>query len=95
MTRRKKRGHIQVVSEILDECIKPQKKTNIMSRLSLSYKMVVDYLLELQEAKLVETSGENEFVTTASPSIFSNPISFCYKLLDESYDLKVLMEGVT
>ena len=64
---RKHRTHLQIVTEVLDKCIKPQKKTSLMYSTNLSYKMVTDYLSELQEAELLEVSAlsENKYFTTA------------------------------
>ena len=64
---RKHRTYLQIVTEVLDKCIKPQKKTSLMYSTNLSYKMVTDYLSELQEAELLEVSAlsENKYFTTA------------------------------
>jgi len=56
VTQKKNRIHSQIVSEILDRCAEPQTKTSIMYRSNLSYNMLTNYLLELQNAGLIEST---------------------------------------
>ncbi len=68
----KKQINLQIVSEILDKCVKPQTKTSIVHDSVLSCQMLDDYLAELQEAELLEAStlSEAKYVTTAKGLIY-------------------------
>ena len=64
----KKQINLQIVSEILDKCVRPQTKTSIAHDSVLSCQMLDDYLAELQEAELLEAS-------TLSEAKYFNPFS--------------------
>ena len=62
---KRKRDRLQIISEILESCLNPKSKTAIMFSVNLSYRMLVGYVTELQEAKLLEFFSEtSKYVTT-------------------------------
>ena len=83
---RKKRTHLQIVSDILEKCIKPQNKTSIMYQSNLSYTMMTSYLLELQQAKLLEVSfySEKEYAITARGREYLEKYRALQKIVDLS-----------
>ena len=81
----KRRIHSQIVSDILNKCVNPQNKTNIMYGSNLSYKMLTEYLSELTDAGLLETSVFSEakyFITTKGKEYLKK-----YRELQEIADL--------
>src|SRR5512146_2929924 len=50
----KRRSRFQIMSEILQLCIKPQKKTFIMYKTSLNHEMLTSILEEMKETKILE-----------------------------------------
>ena len=49
-----KRNSLEIMAEILSLCEKPQTKTRVMYRTNLSWKMVQQYLSQLQSLELLE-----------------------------------------
>ena len=52
---KRNRDHLHIITEILEQCQKPQTKWAIVTSLNLSHKMLVSYLTELEYTKLIET----------------------------------------
>lgn len=60
-----RRGRLQIIAEILDLCIRPKKKTHIMSEVKLSFRQLKTYLNKLQKAGLLEMHyGKGRYLTT-------------------------------
>jgi len=60
-----RRGHFQIIAEILELCIRPQKKTRIMYEVYLSFSQSKMYLNKLQKAGLMKLHhSEERYVTT-------------------------------
>jgi predicted transcriptional regulator len=67
ISRRRNRDHLHIISEILEQCQKPRNRTAIMRSLNLSYKMLISYLADLQEAKLLEAHSNATFTYVTTP----------------------------
>ncbi|HTY74951.1 MAG TPA: winged helix-turn-helix domain-containing protein [Candidatus Nanoarchaeia archaeon] len=54
ISKKRNRDRLEIVSEILAFCKKPQSRTSIMVDLAMNPKMLAKFLLEMQQAKLLE-----------------------------------------
>jgi predicted transcriptional regulator len=54
MLGRERRTRFGIIAEILGFCKKPQSKTRIMHKINMSWNTLEKYLMELQQAGLVE-----------------------------------------
>ncbi len=63
----KKRGHLQVMFEVLDVCKLPQNKTRIMQQAALSYNQLRAILEVLEKYKLLEVKegSKKKYVASA------------------------------
>ncbi len=63
----KRRGHLQVMFEVLEVCNQPQIRTRIMQRANLSYGQMCAVLDVLEKYNLlkVEGDGRKKYVTSA------------------------------
>ncbi len=63
----KKRGHLQVIFEVLEVCRLPQNKTRIMQKASLSYSQLIAVLEVLEKYKLLEVKENpgKEYISSA------------------------------
>jgi predicted transcriptional regulator len=60
-----KRDRLEIIAEILGSCSEPKTKTHIMYGTNLSWKMLQQYLSELQSRGLLEVHGNSsKYVTT-------------------------------
>jgi predicted transcriptional regulator len=60
-----KRDRIEIVADILGLCSKPKTKTHVMYGTNLSWKMLQNYLSELQSRELLEKQNTSKtYVTT-------------------------------
>jgi predicted transcriptional regulator len=65
MTMGSKRDHVEIMAEILGLCSKPKTKTHVMYGTNLSWKMLQQYLSELESRKLLENQSKTKrYVTT-------------------------------
>ncbi len=64
---KKKRGHLQIIFEVLELCKQPQSRTGIMQKANLSHSMMMAVLEVLENHKLLEGDGElkKKYVTSA------------------------------
>jgi predicted transcriptional regulator len=60
-----KRDRLEIIAAILDLCLKPRTKTRIMYGTNLSWKMLQQYLSQMQSQGLLEVSNNStKYVTT-------------------------------
>ncbi len=60
-----KRDRVEIIADILGLCSKPKTKTHVMYGTNLSWKMLQNYLSELQSRKLLENHNKSKtYVTT-------------------------------
>jgi len=60
-----RRDRLQIFAEILDLCRKPQTKTRVMYETNLSYAMLQDCLMKLQNKGLLEVHhSKTKYATT-------------------------------
>ena len=60
-----KRDRIEIMAEILGSCSTPKTKTHVMYGTNLSWKMLQQYLSELQKLELLEAhKNSTRYVTT-------------------------------
>ena len=60
-----RRNHYQILADILELCEKPQAKTCILRTTNTTYKLLENYLLQLQQAGLVQRKSETKkYLTT-------------------------------
>jgi predicted transcriptional regulator len=60
-----KRDSVEIIADILGLCSTPKTKTHVMYGTNLSWKMLQNYLSELQSRKLLENQGKSKtYVTT-------------------------------
>jgi predicted transcriptional regulator len=65
MTMGSKRDSVEIIADILGLCSTPKTKTHVMYGTNLSWKMLQNYLSELQSRKLLENQGKSKtYVTT-------------------------------
>ncbi|AIF84125.1 putative transcriptional regulator [Candidatus Nitrososphaera evergladensis SR1] len=71
MKRTNNRTRFEIIRDILDLCLVPQKKTHIMSRANLSYEQTNYYLAVLIENGLLE-NGRREGVSDLRHKQYAN-----------------------
>jgi predicted transcriptional regulator len=77
-----KRDRVEIMAEILSLCLKPQAKTQVMYGTNLSWKMLQQYLAQLQALKLLGVNNEsNRYVTTTRGKEFVQKWKELQKLL--------------
>lgn len=60
-----KRDRLEIMADILGLCLEPQTKTHVMYGTNLSWKMLHQYLSQLQSLDLLEAQGNStKYVTT-------------------------------
>jgi predicted transcriptional regulator len=60
-----KRDRLEIIAAILDLCLKPRTKTRIMYGTNLSWKMLQQYLSQIQSQGLLEVNNNStKYVTT-------------------------------
>ena len=60
-----KRDRLEIIAAILDLCLKPRTKTRIMYGTNLSWKMLQQYLSQMQSQGLLEVKNDStKYVTT-------------------------------
>jgi len=60
-----KRDRVEIIADILDLCSKPKTKTQVMYGTNLSWKMLQNYLSELQSREFLENqSTSKKYVAT-------------------------------
>ncbi len=60
-----KRDRLEIIAAILDLCLKPRSKTRVMYGTNLSWKMLQQYLSQMQSQGLLEVSNNStKYVTT-------------------------------
>ena len=60
-----KRDRVEIMADVLVLCLKPKSKTQVMYGTNLSWKMLQQYLSQLQSLKLLEAQGKStKYVTT-------------------------------
>jgi predicted transcriptional regulator len=65
MTMGSKRDSVEIIADILGLCSTPKTKTHVMYGTNLSWKMLQNYLSELQSRKLLENQSKSKtYVTT-------------------------------
>ena len=64
---KRNRDHLHIITEILEQCQKPQTKWAIVTSLNLSHKMLVTYLTELEYTKLIETQSNTPSKRKTTP----------------------------
>ena len=65
MTMGSKRDRVEIMADILGLCSEPRNKTHVMYGTNLSWKMLQQYLSELQSRKLLEKQNQSKtYVTT-------------------------------
>jgi predicted transcriptional regulator len=61
-----KRDRLEIIAAILDLCLKPRTKTRIMYGTNLSWKMLQQYLSQMQSQGLLEVNNNStKYVTTS------------------------------
>jgi predicted transcriptional regulator len=64
-----RKNFLEVFAEVLDCCIIPQEKTQLISKINLSSKMMTDYLMQLKFLGLIEGSQSSEIYVTTTKGI--------------------------
>lgn len=60
-----KRTSLEIIAEILNLCRKPQTKTRVMYRTNLSWRMLQNYLSQMQSLGLLKVHNSlSKYVTT-------------------------------
>jgi predicted transcriptional regulator len=54
-----RRDRVEIMAEILDLCLEPQTKTQVMYGTNLSWKMLQHYLSQLKEVHLLKTNSKS------------------------------------
>ncbi len=77
-----KRDRVEIMAEILDLCLKPQTKTQVMYGTNLSWKMLQHYLSQLQSLNLLKTHDKStKYMTTKRGQDFVEKWNELQKLL--------------
>ena len=88
--KKKKRDSLEIVSEMLEAAWKGSRKTSIMYRTNLSYKLLVAYMSVLRENQLLETTDELVFYPTKKGHKFLKEFREMRELQD-NYAQKALL----
>ncbi len=59
----KRRGHFEIVVQILDLCMHGKRKTNILYQANLSFTQVEKYIADMLLCDLVKQDGKKYFTT--------------------------------
>jgi predicted transcriptional regulator len=62
----KKRGHLQIMFEVLKVCEQPQSRTHVMYKANLSHNGMLAVLQILEKYKLLEVTGDSKKKYTTS-----------------------------
>jgi predicted transcriptional regulator len=77
-----KRDRVEIMAEILDLCLEPQTKTQVMYGTNLSWKMLKHYLSQLKSLNLLQTKEEStKYLTTKRGHEFVEKWNELQKLL--------------
>ena len=77
-----RRNHLQVLSDILELCGTPQAKTCILRTTNTSFKLLENYLLQLQTSGLLELQGKpKRYMTTMDGQKFIDTWEYLKRML--------------
>ncbi len=91
----KKRGHLQVMFEILEICKHPQNKTRIMQQATLSYNQLRAVLEVLEKYKLLEVKegSRKKYVASARGKEYAQKYNELQKMTTQSdYEEKACLK---
>jgi predicted transcriptional regulator len=77
---------LHILSEILEQCKTPRTRTAIMKKINTNQKMLITYLEQLQEAKLLEThfNETSHCITTPKGKEYLQKFQELQKIVDFS-----------